>query len=70
MRSAAALILAVHTCSLAALAGARQDPAPPQATFRTGVDVIQLDVSVLAKSAVDATSGTSTTRRTSRFQVR
>ena len=49
MRSAAALILAVHTCSLAALAGARQDPAPPQATFRTGVDVIQLDVSVLDK---------------------
>jgi VWFA-related protein len=48
MRSAAAL-LAGGLLSVAALAGARQDRPAPQPTFRTGVDLIQLDVSVLDK---------------------
>jgi VWFA-related protein len=48
MRSGTTL-LAGGLLSVAALAGARQDRPAPQPTFRTGVDLIQLDVSVLDK---------------------
>ena len=44
-----ALFLVACTISVVGLIHAQQAPSPPQSTFRTGVDVIQLDVSVLDK---------------------
>jgi len=44
-----AIFLVACTISVVGLIHAQQAPSPPQSTFRTGVDVIQLDVSVLDK---------------------
>jgi VWFA-related protein len=45
-----AAFVASAAIAMAALLDARQDRPAPQATFRTGVDVIQVDVSVLDKN--------------------
>ena len=44
-----ALFLVACTFSVVGLIHAQQAPSPPQSTLRTGVDVIQLDVSALDK---------------------